>query len=251
MSTELAFRSSAGTGRTVVFLHGNSSSSSTWQGLLDGPFGQRFHCLALDLPGHGGSRPADDYSVPAHASALAEFLQKNEDVVVVGWSLGGHITLHAANALTRAAGFVIFGTPPIETAASLAEGFLPNPAFNTGFQGEISPEEALAYAKSMLAPDSAVSPDVLVPDILATDPGARTGLGASVAEGRFVDEVEVIANLSQPLLVLHGAEDQLVSLDYLRKLDLPVEVFDGIGHAIQLEAPDLLARRLTEFVEGL
>ena len=249
MAIELAFRSSAGTGRTVVLVHGNSSSSAVWQGLLDGPFGQRFHCLAVDLPGHGASPRATDYSVPSYASALADFVP--EGAVVVGWSLGGHVTLHAASNLSNAAGFVIFGTPPIATPASLAEGFLPNPAFNFGFQGEISPEEALTYAKSMLAPESSVSPEVLVPDILATDPAARLGLGASVGEGRFVNEVEVISKLPQPLLVLHGAEDQLVSLDYLRTLELPVEVFDGIGHAVQLEAPERLARRLTEFVEAL
>ena len=50
---QIAFVESTGTGRPVVLLHGNSSSSRVWQPLLAGPFGQRFRCLALDLPGHG------------------------------------------------------------------------------------------------------------------------------------------------------------------------------------------------------
>lgn len=251
MASELAFRSSTGTGRPVVLVHGNSSSGSVWQGLLDGPFGQRFRCLAVDLPGHGASARATDYSLPAYASALVDFVSPLEDPVVVGWSLGGHAVLHAASQLPGVAGFVIFGTPPVDAPASLARAFLPNPAFNVGFQGEVSPEEALAYATAMLAPGSLVSPEVFVPDILATDPAARVGLAASIAEGRVVDEVSTLSNLSQPVLVLHGAEDQLVSLDYIRSLGLPVEVLDGVGHTLPLEAPERLAQRLTEFVSGL
>ncbi|QUQ63639.1 alpha/beta fold hydrolase [Kutzneria sp. CA-103260] len=249
MGFELAYRSSAGTGRTVVLVHGNSSSSAVWQGVLDGPFGSRFRCLAVDLPGHGASPRVAGYSLPVYASALADFVPK--DAVVVGWSLGGHAVLHAARSLDHAAGFVIFGTPPIATAASLAEAFLPNPAFNVGFQGEVSTDDAIAYANAMLAPGSAVSPDVFVPDILATDPAARSGLAASVGEGRFVNEVEVVASLTKPLLVLHGGEDQLVSLDYLRSLGRPVDVLDGVGHAIPVEAPDLLAQRLADFLATL
>ncbi len=82
-------------------------------------------------------------------------------------------------------------------------------------------------------------------------PAARAGLAASVGEGRFVNEVEVVAGLAQPLLVLHGGEDQLVSLDYLRSLGQPVEVLDGVGHAIPVEAPDLLAQRLTDLLATL
>lgn len=250
MPFELAFRGTAGTGRTVVLVHGNSSSSAVWQGLLGGPFGQQFRCLAIDLPGHGASARADDYSLPTYASALADFVA-DQEAVVVGWSLGGHVALHAAQSLPHAAGFVIFGTPPIATADSLAQAFRPNPAFNVGFQGEVSTDDAIAYATAMLAPGSPLSPDLFVPDILATDPAARLGLAASVGEGRFVNEVDVVSSLDQPLLVLHGGADQLVSLDYLRSVGLPVEVLDGVGHAVQVEAADLLGRRLTEFVSGV
>ena len=54
-SGELAYQHSEGQGHPVVFVHGNSSSARTWQTLLDGPFGTRFRCLAIDLPGHGRS----------------------------------------------------------------------------------------------------------------------------------------------------------------------------------------------------
>ena len=88
-------------GRAVIFVHGNSSSARTWLPVLEGAFGQRFRCLALDLPGHGQSGPAKDqadYSLPGYAAVLVDFAGALgvADPVVVGWSLGGHIALEAA-----------------------------------------------------------------------------------------------------------------------------------------------------------
>ncbi|HEY3903473.1 MAG TPA: alpha/beta fold hydrolase [Streptosporangiaceae bacterium] len=113
---QISYAESAGAGRPVVFVHGNSASSGTWQGVLDGSFGQRFRCLAIDLPGHGDSAPAADqaiYSLPGYAGVLAGFAAELgvSDAVFVGWSLGGHIALEAAPSLPQAAGFVIFGSP--------------------------------------------------------------------------------------------------------------------------------------------
>ena len=261
-SKVLAFRRSPGQGRPVVFVHGNSSSSRTWHHILDGPFGQRYRCLAPDLPGHGASAPApgpSDYSVPGHAAALAAFATElgAEDAVLVGWSLGGHIALQAAALLPAAPGIAVFGTPPIGSAADVAEGFLPNPAMGAGFTADIGEAEAQAYAAASLGPASAVPPADLVPDILATDGAARAGLGASLAEGRFADEVRIVGSLDRPLAVLHGAGEQLVNLDYLRRLAIPslwrgaVQVVPGAGHALQEEAPQALADLLELFFADL
>ncbi len=248
--------------RAVVFVHGNSSSAQTWLPVLDGGFGQRFRCLALDLPGHGQSGPAGDaadYSLPGYAAVLAGFARAlgAADAVIVGWSLGGHIALEAAAALPDAAGFVIFGTPPVATAAQFAEAFLPNPAMNVGFTASVSEAEAEAYAASFTAPGSALPASAFVPDILATDGTARAALLASIGAGRFADELAIVARLRQPLAVLHGADEQLVSLDYLRKLAIPalwrggVQLIPGAGHAPHQEAPERFAALLADFAADL
>ena len=256
---ELAYTQSEGQGRAVIFIHGNSSSSRTWNGILAGPFGQRFRCLAFDLPGHGDSAPAEDYSLPRYARTLTGFAQATgaADAVVVGWSLGGHIALEASPGLAAAAGYVVFGTPPVSSAAQLAEAFLPNPAMNVGFAAVVSPEDARTYAASFTAPGSALPLDDFVADILRTDGEARAGLFASVAEGRFADEIAITGALQQPLAILHGEAEQLVNLAYLQKLTIPtlwrgtVQLIPDAGHALHQEAPEAFTILLEHFIADL
>ena len=254
--------SPGGDDRTFIFVHGNSASARTWLPLLDGGFGERFRCFAFDLPGHGQSEPAKDeasYSLPGYAAVLAEFAATAgaAGAVVVGWSLGGHIALEAAPALPEAAGFVIFGTPPVGSAAQMAEAFLPNPAMNVGFSASVTEAEATAYAAAFTAPGSALPASVFVPDILATDGTARAALLASIGEGRFADEVAIAAGLRQPLAILHGTGEQLVSLDYLRTLTIPslwrgaVQLVPDAGHAPHQEVPRQFSELLTEFSDDL
>jgi pimeloyl-ACP methyl ester carboxylesterase len=259
---DIAYRQSAGTGRPVVFVHGNSASSRAWLPVLTGAFGERFRCLAFDLPGHGGSaRPADpaDYAVPAYASVLTDFIKEigAQDAVVVGWSLGGHVVLEAAPALPGAAGFVIFGTPPVNGPADMATAFLPNPAMGIGFTAQVDAEAARTYAQNFLSPGSTLPTDAFVEDILATDGAAREGIFAAIGAGRFLDELEIVAGLKQPLAILQGEGEQLISLDYLRSLTIPtlwrgaVQVLPGLGHAAQVEGPEQFAEVLTAFIADL
>jgi pimeloyl-ACP methyl ester carboxylesterase len=259
---DIAYTASEGTGRAVVLIHGNSSSARVWGPLMESAFGARFRCLALDLPGHGRSaagRTPDVYSLPGYASLLAGFVREldAEDAVIVGWSLGGHIALEAAQRLPRAAGFVLFGTPPVGGPADIGGAFLPNPAMGVGFTAEVDAAAAEAYATSFLAPGSTRPVEDLVADILATDGAARSGILAGIESGALADEVRVVAELTRPVAVLHGEGEQLGSLDYLAGLTMPtlwrgaVQILPGVGHAPHLEAPEVFAELLTRFITDL
>jgi pimeloyl-ACP methyl ester carboxylesterase len=258
----IAFAASEGSGRPVIFVHGNSSSARTWYPVMSGPFGQRFRCLALDLPGHGDSAPADesaDYSMPGYAAVLAGFAQATgaADAVIVGWSLGGHIALEAAPVLPEAPGYVIFGAPPVASADQMGLAFLPNPAMNVGFTPAVDEEQARTFAASFTAPGSALALDEFTADILRTDGAARAGLIASIGAGRFADEIAIVTALPRPLAILQGEGEQLVSLDYLRQLSIPnlwrgaVQVIPGAGHAPHREAPEAFAALLEQFIADL
>ncbi|MBC9880814.1 alpha/beta hydrolase [Bradyrhizobium sp. INPA01-394B] len=106
----LAGYESAGTGRPILLVHGNSSSSRIWQKQLQGPLGAKYRVIAIDLPGHGASSPAPhpetDYSGHGYAAAIAAAARALDlaSAIVVGWSLGGHAVLNAAASLPMAAG---------------------------------------------------------------------------------------------------------------------------------------------------
>ncbi|RDI19299.1 pimeloyl-ACP methyl ester carboxylesterase [Lentzea flaviverrucosa] len=255
-------RSGRENARPMVFVHGNSSSAKTWLPVLKGDIGRRFRCLAVDLPGHGQSEPARnhaDYSLPGHAAVLTGFADHLgvTDAVFVGWSLGGQIVLEAAPELPEAGGFVLSGAPPVATPAQMAEAFLPNPAMGALFSEHVSGDEAELAAASFTAPGSTLALDEIIADILATDGAARAGLGVSAGAGRFADELAIVAALRQPMAVLHGVEEQLVSLDYLRRLDFPalwrgeVQVIPDAGHTPHLEAPEAFAALLADFMADL
>src|SRR3974390_1079981 len=90
----IAVHESPGRGPSAVLIHGNSSSSRAFSRQLEGPLGERFRLVAVDLPGHGASDNARDpsaYSLPGHARAVraAADALGLKDARFVGWSLGG------------------------------------------------------------------------------------------------------------------------------------------------------------------
>ena len=93
---KVAYRQSAGTGPTIVLVHGNSASSKAFARQLDGTLGRTYRVIAYDLPGHGESDdaadPAKTYTMPGYARVLREVVAQlgANDAVFVGWSLGGH-----------------------------------------------------------------------------------------------------------------------------------------------------------------
>jgi pimeloyl-ACP methyl ester carboxylesterase len=258
----IGYLASAGTGRPVVLVHGNSMSARTWRDILDGPLGQRYRCLALDLPGHGDSAPAADqaaYALPGHAAALTAFAGAlgAADAVFVGWSLGGNVILEAAPALPGAAGFVIFGAAPVASPADLQEAFLPEPAASAAFTADVSPDLARAFAASLTAPGAPLPLEEFVTDVLRTDPAARAGLAASVAQARFADQQEIAGALAAPLAILHGEHDQLISLPFIQRQAIPalwrgqVQVIRGAGHALHREQPAAFTALLDSFLADL
>ena len=82
----------------ALLIHGWSSS---WYAMspLTGLLSQRFHCIAIDLPGYGQSPPLPERAtIPGYVDILADLLEELSDgpVVLVGHSMGGMISLTMA-----------------------------------------------------------------------------------------------------------------------------------------------------------
>jgi pimeloyl-ACP methyl ester carboxylesterase len=113
---------SHGNGAPLVLLHGASLSAAAWAPLFSALPGHRL--LAVDLPGHGLSDPADYRAghVRQHAHQLIEDIfdaLELEHAAVVGHSLGGMLALwHAASGSERISRLVAIGEPAVALRAS-------------------------------------------------------------------------------------------------------------------------------------
>jgi pimeloyl-ACP methyl ester carboxylesterase len=136
----------------------------------------------------------------------------------------------------------------------MEQAFLPNPAMAFTFTRDLSDEQARAYVAVAFRPNATDFPAFMADDVLRTDGRARENLAASIAPDGFRDEVKVVANLKQPLAVLHGAQEQLINGDYFKTLEMPtlwrggVQVIDSAGHIPQWEQPDKFNALLEAFV---
>ena len=257
-SQKIAYYESEGEGTPVLFVHGNSASGRAFQKQLERDLGRQYRLVAMDLPGHGDSPMASDpqtYTLPGYARVVVETAEALEmaDAVFVGWSLGGHLLLEAADDL-EAAGILIFGTPPLADPPAMADAFLENPAVNVGFTANVTEEMARQYAQSFLAPGASTDPTPFVQDILRTYGGARQTLGGSVQPGGYKDEVKVVARMNTPLAVIHGAQEQLINGDYIQQMEMPslwrgeLQLIENAGHAPQWEQPERFNELLAAFI---
>ena len=257
---EIAYYESGGSGPAIVLIHGNSSSSLTFEQQVDGTLGEAHRVVAIDLPGHGESDraadPASTYNMPGYASVIAEVADRLGlgDAVFVGWSLGGHIVLEAVKLLPEAAGFVIFGTPPLAFPPDMDNAFKPNPAMAAAFAEDLTQADMEGFAAACLAPDTTLDLAPFVADIARTDGRARATMGASIAPDGYEDEVEIVKHMTRPLAVLHGRHEQLVNGDYISGLETPtlwrgsVQMIEGAGHTPQTETPEAFSNLVAAFV---
>jgi len=240
----IAFHESEGEGQVVLLIHGNSLSAKSFSKQIDSPLGKKFHIIAVDLPGHGDSLPAIDprnkYSIPGYAEIiLALIIHLNlSKLVLVGHSLGGHIALEVSEMSSEIKGIVIFGTPPLGIPPAINEAFLD-----------------MRLKPSLLVKEGVEIPQFFIDDFNNTDPNARKFLMRNTAKNRFKDEIHIVSNLKIPLAIIHGAQDKSISLDYIKKIQMPslwkneVHVIKDAGHSPQWETPDEFNSILEEFAK--
>jgi len=104
--------SDAGDARpTIVFLHGTRLTGSQWATQV-AALSDAYHCLAIDLPGHGNQHGVP-FTLEGAADHVADVIEREAHggrAIVVGLSLGGYVAMAlAARWPERVAGLVICG----------------------------------------------------------------------------------------------------------------------------------------------
>ncbi|GIV69464.1 alpha/beta fold hydrolase [Caldilinea sp.] len=256
----IAYTASSGEGFAALLIHGNSSSRRAYQRQLDSELGRTHKLVAIDMPGFGDSQPVADPEKHLGVAnwgrlvvKVAEALNLGE-LALVGWSLGGHVALEAAEDLPGCKGVLIFGTPPFAFPPDMEAGFFPHPAMSAAFTADLSEADMKAFHDVFFAPGYDPGDTRFIEDLRRADGRARAAVAGSIRPGGYKDEVEVVRNLRVPLAVLHGAEEQVVRLSYFDAISMPtlwrgaVQVIPGAGHAPQWETPEVFNSLLGEFL---
>lgn len=255
----VAIHQSDGDGPAVLLVHGNSASGRAFKHQLEGLLGAALRLYALDLPGHGLSGDAPDpatvYTLPGYATILVAVAAQLglQNAVFAGWSLGGHIILEASSQLPDAAGFCIFGTPPLAYPPNMEAAFLPDPAMAILFKESLTEEEvAIRVAGQFM--EGTPLPELFLEDVRRSDGRFRTTLLASIGTVGFADEVEIVKRLTKPLAVIHGVHDRVVNGDYIARLEMPtlwrgaIQMIPEASHTPHWETPAAFDALLGDFV---
>lgn len=93
---KLHFRE-VGTGKPLIILHGLFGFLDNWQTLAK-YFAQHFKVYLVDLRNHGRSPHSPDFSYPAMAADLLEFIAEHQiqQPAIMGHSMGGKVAMHFA-----------------------------------------------------------------------------------------------------------------------------------------------------------
>jgi pimeloyl-ACP methyl ester carboxylesterase len=233
-----------GAGPALIFLHGAGDQAGTWAGVAPA-FASNYRVILPDLPGHGQSAPKwGPLGVGTVLSGVEAIANADSGkVILVGNSLGAWIAcLYAHRYPERVERLVLINGGPI-----------------VGARADITltpktREEALRTLEAVRDPRSTKVPGYVVDDIVRQ---AQTGpLKLLTDRAAEMPKYLLDGHLHEiivPVNLLWGESDQLMSLDYARRMlaQLPVAqltILSRCGHAPQAECPKELATHLMELL---
>ena len=255
-------------GRQIALLiHGWSSSWYAMSPVL-GLLAQRFHCIAVDLPGYGQSPPLSERTtIPAYVDILADLIAQISDrpVVLVGHSMGGMISITLALTHPILVERMVLLNPTISGRLSTMINILISPITMMERFG-LGSYIVSAFERSFVG----ITDRLMRPVSFAE----RTGISRSAYErlrqdarrpgqGRVRAECyrAMLENdlqgrlhdVKPPALIIWGAEDNTVPLrdagavaDEWPLADL--RIFPKAGHFPHFETPDTTRRQIAAYL---
>ena len=256
-----------GSGPLIVCVHGLEGSAYNWN--LVAPHLTKTHrVVAPDLSGFGYTDPIDDDStVERNAQLVADVIDYyGGPAILVGNSMGGLISILTAERYPDKVSRVVLVDPaaPVFSWASvvpsavarLSVPLIPflGPRLIEAYKQKITPEAGVHEALDFVTADiSRIAPSVYdaaleIAQLRRLQPWATDALiqaTNSIApyvlrKGRFAT---LIHKLSQPTLLIHGTQDELIHVEAatwmsLQRPDWTVVYLEGVGHVPMLEVPD-------------
>lgn len=250
MSEQLAYTES-GTGQPLVFLHGITANRAHWQPVVE-RLQDRYRCVNVDLLGHGASPTGSDTALFSQVGALRSLLDDLglDEPVLVGHSYGGFVAT-AVGASGPVRGVVNVDQPfdmtPFREVLGPLEERLRGADFKAAWDEfvawegiDLVPAELQALARDNIEPRQQTVLEIWS-TVLDTPPE------------ELIAQVEaLLPAVTSPYLGIFGAALSAVEARLQALIpDSTVEVWDGLGHFVQLVEPERTADRIAAFTDSL
>src|SRR6185503_5672581 len=243
----------AGTGPTVVLLHGLGGSTQVWQFNI-AALAEKYHVVVPDQIGFGKSdKPLVNYRIRTYVDFLDQFCKqlKIDRATLVGNSMGGWIAaMFTASfpdrvdklVLVDAAGYA----PPKDLDTRTFFGL--NPTTREGMKVLV----AKVFYNKAFQTDAAID-QAIAARLAAGDGYTINSLTESIIRGEdFLDDVA--RTIKRPTLIIWGRQDGLVPLPEGERFNKDIAgskmiVFDECGHVPNVEKPAEFNAAVLKFLE--
>jgi pimeloyl-ACP methyl ester carboxylesterase len=231
----------AGTGDpALVFVHGWSSDRTYLEPQFR-HFADSHRVVALDLRGHGSSRPGPTYNCDALADdvlAVAAHAGLARPIIV-GHSLGGLVALTcAARPGAVAAAVLVDPAPMLPRGQGYFTRFLPDVVADTDGSWRA------AFAGRLFGPHDTVRRDETLTGVRAVPLPVAVGGWRAIAE---FDGAAVLPRVDVPVLLITAGEPEAGVAERLGDVTLGRTV--GAGHFLQLEVPDQVNAMIARWLD--
>jgi pimeloyl-ACP methyl ester carboxylesterase len=244
----------AGTGPTVILLHGLGGSTQVWQ-LNIAALAEKYHVVVPDQIGFGKSdKPLVNYRIRTYVDFLDQFCKqlKIERASLVGNSMGGWIATAFTAAfpdrvdklvLVDAAGYA----PPKDLDTRTFYGL--NPTTREGMKVLV----AKVFYNKLFLTDAAID-QAIAARLAAGDGYTINSITESIIRGEdYLDDA--VKTIKRPTLLIWGRQDGLVPVAEGERFNKDIAgsklvVFDQCGHMPQIEKPAEFNAAVIKFLGG-
>ena len=247
----------------IVFLHGFMGAGSDWREICE-PLAEDYYCVCPDLPGHGANIARDfqaqlsllELAIELHGLCAGLGLKAP---IVVGYSLGGRVALHAALLHpSRMRALVVESTSPgLETVLEREA----RSAFDDARAAALLADGVPAFTKAWYSAPLFQSLH-RYPLLLAKLQAARAGNDArwlskvigELSPGRAASAWAGLASITTRTLLVAGALDVQYTA-YVQRMALLMPsanslIVPNAGHNVHVEEPAAYVHAVRQFMAG-
>lgn len=249
-----------GSGPTVLMLHGIGGGHVAFAPQVETLAAAGYRAVAWDMPGYGHSAPIEPYTFKGLAQSCIDLIDalQCEHVVLLGHSMGGMVAQEVvARRPERVSRLVLCGTSAAfgkrtdgRNADAWAQQFIAQRTAPLD-AGQSMAEVAQRLVPQMVGPGSLPEGLRLAEHCMAGVPAAtyRRALDCLVT----FDRQAALGGIGVPTLLIGGEFDRVAAPAVMKQMaeaipDARYAELKGIGHLMNLEAPDDFDALLLDFL---